>query len=89
MKEKPPAPQAKSRGEPARYRESLAKLQEIFVCITETATEVSRERCPYKDASQGCAAGFRCRNQVLNKSGSGREFMCAGDNLNFEPFSEG
>ena len=89
MKEKPRAPEAEPKADPVRYRESLARLQKIFAGITETVTEVSKERCPYKDASNGCTAGFGCRNQVPNESGSGREFLCAGDNLNFEPLSEG
>ena len=89
MKKKPRTPVAEPKVDPVRYRESLAKLQKIFTNITETVTEVSKERCPYKDASNGCTAGFRCRNQVPNVNESGREFLCAGDNLNFEPLSEG
>ncbi|MEE8436166.1 MAG: hypothetical protein V3S64_15375 [bacterium] len=89
MKKKPRTLEAERKVDPVRYRESLANLQKIFEGISETVTEVSKERCPYKDASNACTAGFRCRNQVPNESGSDREFLCAGDNLNFEPFSEG
>ena len=88
MKEKPPAREREAQIDPERYRESLARLHGIFASITETVTEVSKQRCPYKDASDGCTAGFRCRNQTPNESGSGREFLCAGDNLNFEPVTK-
>ncbi len=46
-----------------RYQASIARLEEIFQGISDTANEVSTWRCPYKNAQDRCTAGFRCRNQ--------------------------
>ncbi len=46
-----------------RYESSLARLQEIFAGINDTATEVSKWRCPYKNVDDRCTAKFGCRNQ--------------------------
>ena len=46
-----------------RYRASLARLEDIFRDMSNTANEVSAWRCPYKNADDRCTAGFGCRNQ--------------------------
>ena len=43
--------------------ESLEKLWDIYQGIADTATEVSKSRCPYKNAADLCTARFGCRNQ--------------------------
>ena len=46
-----------------RVQASMARLQEIFRGINDTANHVSLWRCPYKNAQDRCTAGFGCRNQ--------------------------
>ena len=46
-----------------RYRASLARLEDIFRDMSNTANEVSAWRCPYKNANDRGTAGFGCRNQ--------------------------
>ena len=46
-----------------RYKASIARLEEIFQGISDSANQVSTWRCPYKNAQDRCTAGFRCRNQ--------------------------
>ena len=43
--------------------ESLEQLWNIYQGIADTATEVSKSRCPYKNAADQCTARFGCRNQ--------------------------
>ena len=46
-----------------RYRASLARLEDIFRDMSNTASEVSTWRCPYKNVDDRCTASFGCRNQ--------------------------
>ena len=46
-----------------RYRASLARLEDIFRDMSNTASEVSAWRCPYKNVDDRCTASFGCRNQ--------------------------
>ncbi len=50
-----------------RFRASIARLMEIYRGISDTANEVSRWRCPYKNAQDRCTASFGCRNQLRPK----------------------
>ena len=45
------------------YRASMARLHEIFKDISDTVSQVSTWRCPYKNAQDRCTANFGCRNQ--------------------------
>ena len=45
------------------YHASIARLEEIYQGISDTANRVSTWRCPYKNAQDRCTAGFGCRNQ--------------------------
>lgn len=47
-----------------RYRDSVARLERIFRGISETGSEVSTWRCPYKNVQNRCTALFGCRNQL-------------------------
>ena len=47
------------------FEESLAKLWDIYQDIADTATEISKSRCPYKNALDQCTARFGCRNQKV------------------------
>ena len=42
-----------------KYRASLARLESIFRDMSNTASEVSTWRCPYKNAKDRCTAPFR------------------------------
>ncbi len=66
-----------------RYKNSMARLQEIFAVISDTVTEVSLWRCPYKDVEDRCTASFGCRNQD-RKVAADEPFICTGDdNLDY------
>ena len=49
-----------------RYEASVARLYDIFTDVSETVTEVSKWRCPYKNIHDQCTANFSCRNQNRN-----------------------
>ena len=66
-----------------RYRASIARLEAVFRGISETATEVSTRRCPYKNVQDRCTAKFGCRNQ-LRTGVSGERPICTGsDKLDY------
>ena len=67
----------------ARYRESMSRLDAIFRDMSDTVTEVSQWRCPYKNAQDRCTAKFGCRNQDRTVP-AGELFICTGDdNLDY------
>ena len=61
-----------------RYRQSVARLGDIFRDINDTANRVSAYRCPYKNAQDRCTAKFGCRNQDRGVP-AGERFICKGD----------
>lgn len=66
-----------------RYKASITRLMDIYSGISDTANEVSQWRCPYKNVSDRCTAGFGCRNQLFDL---GRENLakCTGsDKLDY------
>lgn len=66
-----------------RYRASMGRLDAIFRGVSDTVTEVSRWRCPYKNAQNRCTAQFGCRNQQ-RKVPKGELYICVGDdNLDY------
>jgi hypothetical protein len=66
-----------------RLKASMSRLYEIYRDIAETANEVSRWRCPYKDAQDRCTAQFKCRNQFFTGT-PGEPAICTGsDKLNY------
>ncbi len=66
-----------------KYKKSLGKLEAIFRSISDTASEVSSWRCPYKNVEDRCTAKFGCRNQ--DRRGKVAElFICLGsDDLDY------
>ncbi|MBM3945510.1 MAG: hypothetical protein FJ317_08515 [SAR202 cluster bacterium] len=61
----------------------MARLNEIYAGIAKQANEVSRYRCPYKDARDRCTAKFGCRNQAFI-DGPDQAALCTGsDKLNY------
>ena len=79
-------PEGDSSPEPidaGRYEASLQRLQGIFKGISDTVTEVSKWRCPYKNVESRCTAKFGCRNQDRSVP-EGERFICKGDDkLNY------
>ena len=72
-----------------RYFESIKKLESIYENIALNVTEVSKRRCPYKDASDNCTATFGCRNQDRSIN-DGSPFSCIGsDDLDYRNAWEG
>ncbi len=66
-----------------RYRASMARLYDIFKDMSDTVTEVSTRRCPYKNAQDRCTAKFGCRNQDRTVP-AGELYICTGsDNLDY------
>ncbi len=66
-----------------KYRASMARLQQIFAGIADTADKVSTRRCLYKNAQDRCTAAFLCRNQLIDSTG-GELFICTGsDDLDY------
>jgi hypothetical protein len=61
-----------------RYKASLARLHELFRGISDTVTDVSTWRCPYKNVENRCTAAFGCRNQDRTVP-EGELFICTGD----------
>ncbi len=67
----------------AKYQKSLERLNEIFQVISETVTEVSTWRCPYKNAENRCTAQFGCRNQDRDVP-AGQLYICtSSDDLDY------
>lgn len=69
--------------DPERLKDSLNRLFEIYRGISETADEVTRSRCPYKDARSRCTANFGCRNQYFTKDPSAPPVCTGSDKLDY------
>ena len=66
-----------------KYAASLRRLDGIFRGISKSVSEISRSRCPYKNAQDRCTAKFGCRNQDV-KVAPGELYVCLGsDNLDY------
>ncbi len=66
-----------------KYAASLRRLDGIFRGISKSVSEISRSRCPYKNAQDRCTARFGCRNQDV-KVAPGELYVCLGsDNLDY------
>ena len=46
-----------------KYISSMKRLDQIMRDISETVTEVSLKRCPYRNSKDRCTAKFGSRNQ--------------------------
>ena len=61
----------------------MARLHDIFAGISDTVTEVSTWRGPYKNVKDRCTAKFGCRNQDTAVP-EGELFICTGsDELDY------
>ena len=61
-----------------RYDASIRRLDAIFRGMSDTVTDVSQWRCPYKNVQDRCTAKFGCRNQRRDVP-EGELYICAGD----------
>lgn len=52
-----------------QLKKSLDNLYNIFQDISVHADEISKTRCPYKNAKNLCTASFSCRNQHFTDKG--------------------
>lgn len=66
-----------------RYRASLGRLYDIFKGMSQTADEVSKWRCPYKNVQSRCTAKFQCRNQYLPRASEGLPICTGSDKLDY------
>jgi len=65
------------------YEASVVRLTDIFRGVSDTVTEVSKWRCPYKNVQDRCTANFGCRNQDRTVPKS-EMYICTGtDNLDY------
>ena len=46
-----------------KLEKSLENIYNIFQDISDYADEISKSRCPYKNAKNLCTASFSCKNQ--------------------------
>ena len=61
-----------------RYISSIKRLDEIMRGISQTVSDVSSKRCPYRNANDRCTAKFGCRNQN-RKVQPDELFICQDD----------
>ena len=66
-----------------RHKASVSRLYDIFKDMSETADEVSKWRCPYKDAKSRCTANFGCRNQHFTNVPDDLPLCTGSDNLDY------
>lgn len=67
-----------------KYSDSIKTLDAIFRNMSETITEVSKWRCPYKNVASKCTAKFGCRNQDRDVP-ENELYICTGsDTLNYK-----
>ena len=64
-------------------RSSIDRLAEIYRDIAVKADEVTRTRCPYKDAKSRCTAMFGCRHQYFTKDPNARPICTGSDKLDY------
>jgi|TARA_B100001964_G_C14004037_1_gene496287 hypothetical protein len=66
-----------------RYQASINKLQKIYSSISDSAVDISKKRCPYKNVKDRCTAKFGCRNQDF-VDGKDQLALCVGsDQLDY------
>ena len=66
-----------------RFKASIERLAEIYRDIALKAEEVTRTRCPYKDANSRCTALFGCRHQYFTKDPGARPVCTGSDKLDY------
>ena len=64
--------------DPEAVRASFDRLTALLTDMMVTVEELSARRCPYRDATDHCTAGFGCRNQRRPDVPGGLR-VCGGD----------
>ncbi len=64
-------------------QKSIDRLTSIYRDIAVKADEVTRSRCPYKDAKSRCTAMFGCRHQYFTKDPSAPPVCTGSDKLDY------
>tara|TARA_B110000438_G_scaffold166991_1_gene159705 strand:+ start:5304 stop:5579 length:276 start_codon:yes stop_codon:yes gene_type:complete len=62
---------------------SLNRIYDIFKDISFNADEISKYRCPYKNAKNKCTANFKCRNQYFQKNKKELAICIGSDKLDY------
>jgi hypothetical protein len=62
---------------------SLNRIYEIYKDISFNADEISKYRCPYKNAKNQCTANFQCRNQYFENDKQIEPICIGSDKLNY------
>jgi hypothetical protein len=64
--------------DPDAVRASFDRLTALFTDMMVTVEDLSTRRCPYRDVTDHCTAGFGCRNQRKPDVPGGLR-VCGGD----------
>ncbi len=68
-----------------KLQRSLDNLYNIFQEISSHADELSKSRCPYKDAKNLCTASFYCNNQHYTDKNSEVPICTGSHKLDYRP----
>ena len=63
-----------------RAKKSFENLFLIYKDISFNADEISKKRCPYKNAQSRCTANFNCKNQHYTQKKEELS-VCTGSDL--------
>tara|TARA_B110000438_G_scaffold257782_1_gene266097 strand:+ start:1598 stop:1873 length:276 start_codon:yes stop_codon:yes gene_type:complete len=66
-----------------KLEKSLTRLYDIYKDISFNADEISKYRCPYKNAQSKCTANFQCRNQYFQKNDKELAICTGSDKLDY------
>lgn len=64
---------------------SLTRLFDIYKDISFNADEISKYRCPYKNAKSKCTANFQCKNQYFQNDEQELAICTGSDKLDYRP----
>ena len=68
-----------------KARQSLEYLYQIYSDMSFNADEISKKRCPYKNAQSRCTANFDCRNQYFTNNSTELPVCTGSDSLDYRP----
>lgn len=68
-----------------KLQKSLDNLYDIFKDISAHADQLSRSRCPYKNAQNLCTAAFYCKNQKYTEKHAEIPVCVGSHKLDYRP----
>ena len=68
-----------------KVRQSLEYLYQIYSDMSFNADEISKKRCPYKNAQSRCTANFDCKNQFFPEKEQDSPICTGSDLLDYRP----